>query len=1050
MNEVGNSIGTNVNQNMVKSFNQSQENFTENDVLSGKIQSSQNGKYTIALENNLQIRVEENSIVGEVGDIVTFEVVNSNTLKQTFSTSTTSYSLYNSEVEFKDLNSTDILSTEDNKYNVFLSENKLTDTSTLYSISRIKNNISEISNLSTEEIINELIQNGIKPEDLDTETFSQYLKDTSLDNEDNEPIDLIELKEKVYKNIKFDLNMNGVDEESAMRFEEVLLKSSLPITEKNMQMVKSTSDKLDELKNLSDTQIYSIIRDIDGKNGISIDDLYSSKHSGIYTTATSIEELNSIPNLDEQITSLLENDSIIQDEKNIQLAKNFILEGIEVSADSFNKFSKLQTLKNQDNIDIISENFKNNNIFFNGIAEIKKYKEIEVEERDIQILINRNIPVTLGNLYQNSKNDVSSSELSQNNLSESDISELAKMEKLNLAKIQLKLTTENMYAIAKNGIDIDTKPLSKVIETLEHLENESIKNTLATTNTPITEQNINTMKDVSETLKNFYPNNVYTTFKGIISDEVTFNLDGIKQNFRVKNIIEDFEVYKTQPIKSFGDNMEKMKEHFASFLEEKGFEPTETNMKALKILSLNDMDATSENIIKTKIIDEKLNYVHDNLHPLTVSKMLNNNFNPMEKTIDEVIEYIEETKEDFQQSSREKIAEHILNLDSENNLSEEERSAMVAIYRMLNAINSVEKGDSGAIGVILQNDKTLTFKNLLEASKIYNMKAKKLSLDKVVDDNSGAVKNQKVNTIQSTINTAVEKLNSEYNTILTKKVVENSNPEAIKQAIDSNTPIEDIDFTPISINDNKKDLELLQEIRDFEKTSSEIIDMMVKNEIPITLNNVSTMKNILKNNDKKPSDVISDFKQEMASKGIKFGESIFNLNDDSIISKEEALDTLAKLEEENAEAFDDILDLDNLDIIKSMILKNRDVSVGIKFLQDNNRIKNGVYSLPMELSSGKITDLNMFILNDKALDDKNLKFYLNFENNDRNQVQAFVETFNNGTSVNISTNKEYFENIEHNKADIFSILARFNINPENTTYSVQDDRNIFEPSSLIF
>ncbi|MFI3231624.1 MAG: hypothetical protein R3Y29_08770, partial [bacterium] len=218
------------------------------------------------------------------------------------------------------------------------------------------------------------------------------------------------------------------------------------------------------------------------------------------------------------------------------------------------------------------------------------------------------------------------------------------------------------------------------------------------------------------------------------------------------------------------------------------------------------------------------------------------------------------------------------------------------------------------------------------------------------------------------------------------------------------------------------------------------------------------------NQNKKPSDAIGDFKESLSENNIDFGTSILDLGlgldddldddlaqvQDGYLSKEDALSSLDLLAQENIEAFDDILNLDNLDEIKLMIIKNQAVSSNIKFLQDNNRIKNGMYSLPIELASGKISDLNMFIVNDSALNDKNLTMYLNFTNDNNKQVQAYVKSEDGGKLVRVVGVGE--ENQEENAGDITKILEKFNIFPDRLVYDSGDsnqETNIFKDQILI-
>ncbi len=163
--------------------------------------------------------------------------------------------------------------------------------------------------------------------------------------------------------------------------------------------------------------------------------------------------------------------------------------------------------------------------------------------------------------------------------------------------------------------------------------------------------------------------------------------------------------------------------------------------------------------------------------------------------------------------------------------------------------------------------------------------------------------------------------------------------------------------------------------------------------------------------------------------------------------KEETINTVDNLQQENEQIFDKIINLDDLDDIKYMILKNKQVKSNIKFIKDNNNIKNGIYTVPMKLSNGKVTDLNMYILNDMALNDKNLSLYLNFDNAENNNIQAYVKISNKGTLADIVTKSG--DNIQNYENDILNILSKFDIYPDNIMYSIDTEKSLYKEDDIL-
>ncbi len=857
--------------------------FKEGDILSGYIKSLKDDIYTIDLENKITINVDKNKIVGNVGDTIYFRVEDDkNTLKQIIEVEDKEIeeqTIYEqTETKHNDTrvikkNSLDNIS-EINKsqqqYKKFLDKNSQPSVqeNILYT-NKIKSKLSHISNTITQEDLQKFANSGINPKNLDIMSFSDYLNESlGVDTEENtlDKKTLKEIKEEKQKSMKMDLNMNGIDEEDILRFESVLSKVGLPNTDRNISTLKNIKEKIEKIENVDKDTALNIIKKGDKAT---IEDLYTSK----YTRFSNKENVNIdvIENIDAQIENILKQNNIEINEENISIAKDFIKNEVDISFENIERFKQLENIKENINIDEIlqksaknilkNENILNVKIFDdkNIEQEYAKYKNIlpNISPQHIQGLIDNKIKINLKNIVTNYENI---------NIDNVNVSNEAISEKLNLYKIQLKLTTEAMYSLYNKDINIDTKPLQEVINHLENIEQENYKKYLEINKAPVTQENLQTMKSVSNTIQNIYPHIVYNTFKDIVEERVDFSLIGINKSLKAQNIIDDFETFKTMPNRAFGDSINKLKDNFKSLLIENGFEANENNIKALKILSLNNMDFTEENMLNVKLLDSKIEYLANNLHPLTVAKMLKDSFNPMQKNINDVIDYIENNN--FGQTSREKIVEQILDIDKDNKLSKEERDGIVAVYRMLNI---VQKGDSVAIGNLLKTEKNITLENLLQAYKISEKNRKHIDFDKKIDENTGQGEKITPNAnIAKSIQTGIEKANEDYNKFILNQILNYSSSEKINK-IDINITIENL--LENLKDDNKKTIskqtkyDLIKDIQNLDNISNDTINYLIKNNIPITLNNIKVMENIIKEKIKITKD-IDDFKNELENRKI--------------------------------------------------------------------------------------------------------------------------------------------------------------------------------------
>lgn len=1039
-------------------YNFKEENIVDKgEIITGEIISEDEKEIKVQFEN-FSLNFSKNEINAKLGEKISFEVLenknNKLSLKQIYNKNEIKPIQLNFEQELnkKNNNEKPIL---DNgvAYKNFLHKNKDTQSQdNLFKLKELKDNLNHIANAGNEQSIEQMLKNSLDPEKNPPFTMSDYIQKSmgiDLENKENDQTDLKEEE----SNIKMDLNMNGVDEEDILNFEEVLTKAGLPMTNKNIEALKSLQNKFENIGQLTDNQIKNILRK---EGNITLEDIYTSKHLGDFEGEKI--NLDTITNLDEQIKNILISEEISLTNENIDLAKDFVKSEIEISKENFKKYEKLKNFK---------QNFELNNILEKGAINIglnKSLNNIEIFEKDninfnnynklvkilpnikvenIQSIINNNIPINL----QNIENEYNKN-LNYENIQ---ISERAISERLNLAKIQMKLTTEAIYRLSESGININTKPLQDVINTLESLETEQYKNSLKIVNAPINNENIGKMQKVYSAISTFSPKLVYSTFKDIINNEIDFSIKGISNSIKSKNILDTFETFKTVPDSRFGDKISNLKGEFEKILTENGFEVTESNLKASKILTLNDMDFNEENLLNVKLIDSKLEYVYNKLHPIIASKMIKQGFNPIESKIDDLINYIDNFSKEFGQSSKEKIAENILELDKENKLTKDERSAIISVYRMLNLI---EKDNSGSIGTLLKNEKNVTLGNLLEASKIYKKTKKKIDFNVKIDDKTEIKEgtNSENNIINSIERGLENNKNLEYNKLLLNGIINNITPEKVLEytkklnEVSIETMYEEIkEQKNILVSEQKKN-DILEKTKNIDNVGQEIINYMIKNNIPITINNIYNMEKNIKDN-LKNSDSIDKFKNDLNIRNIDFGQSIFNTEQEKE-TLEEALKSVDKLEVENEEVFDDIINLEDLNDIKYMILQNKNVSSSIKFIKDINKSENGIYNLPLRLSNGKVTDLNMFVLNSEALNSKNVNLFLQFENGFKNNLQAYVKVNNNGSFANITAeSQQVLQNIENNEKDILNILKKFGIEPNNIKYSLEINKNIFDETS---
>ncbi len=1009
----------------------------EGQNINGEIKEEKDGKYKISLDGNITINIDKDKIKGKVGDKVSFSVLEGNKMMQiTEKLEPEEKIVKRANLKSKDFN----INISQQKYKSYLNKNAqpTVQENILYK-TNLKNKLGHVSNTISEESLKEIINKNLDAKKLDLFSFSDCLSESlGEETKKDAPKSIDELqKEEENKNIKMDLNMNGVDEEAIFSFESVFTNTSLPLTDKNIENIKNIKDKIEDIKGIDKNSVLNMLKE--GKKP-TLENIYTAKHSR--NSSNFQIDISKIGDVDNMLKNLFEKLDIEATQENLEIGKEFIKNQIDISRENIDNYKKLSNIEeNINSEDILISGAKNIiknkspldidifNSEQNYIQKYKGYKNLieNISEENLQYLIDNKMEINLSNIEKYS-----------DKISTESVSTEAIEKRLSLAKIQMKLTTDNIYTLAKNGINIDTKPLQNVINELEKIEQAKYKASLENIKAGNISENTKTMSKVFDAMQNIFPKKVYNVFRDIINKDIDFSIEGINQGIKAKKVLQDLDTFATTINKKFGDSIKKLDSDFEKLLQENGFEVNETNKKALKILSLNELDFNDENFINVKLIDSKLDYIHNNLHPLTVSKMLKEGFNPMDKNIDEVIDYI--NKDENLKTSREKIAEQILSMDNKNMLSSEERKAVISVYRMINAI---EKDGSASIGSLLKSEKNITFNNLLDSAKIYQKNKKNLDFDKTVDDENGLTSVLNFNNnIKNNLDNWFENSNAEYNKMLINKALDYIKSEDIDKALKQNVSLEKTLEEIGQIKNMPKEFanEVIQNARNIDSISKDAMDYFYDTDMKINLNNINMLENIISGK-KSPSYDIANFKDEMEKRNLDFDISIIDTLDDKKYDKEEAKSSLLELDKESETAFDKILGMDNFYDIKYMIGKNNDIFSSISFLKDNNNSKSGAYSFPMKLKNGKIADLNMYILNDKALDDKNLSFYVNISSEGKN-IESYIKVFDGGKFAKIIAN----ENAKDYEEDILNVLNKFDIEPEKIIYKDKKADNMFKRS----
>ena len=305
-----------------------------------------------------------------------------------------------------------------------------------------------------------------------------------------------------------------------------------------------------------------------------------------------------------------------------------------------------------------------------------------------------------------------------------------------MEEIRLKLTLSSAKLLAKNDIKIDTKELSEIVDQLKELEKEACKRQLIENRIEPTEENIEQFRITTKMAEELKEMPSYSIAK-FVREPIPMTMEGLheegkklKTDFDAAN--ERYETMMTKPRSDMGDSINKAFRNVDDILKEMDLEVTETNQRAVRILGYNSMEITEENLEAVKAKDLSVNRLLNQLTPQTVMEFIRKGENIIKIPVEELNLKMEAMNNEAQEKEVARYSEFLYKLEKNKEITPEERTAFVGVYRLL---DKVVKSKGRDIGALVKSGQEITLKNLLTAQR--TIKASKI--DANIDDDFGMV-----------------------------------------------------------------------------------------------------------------------------------------------------------------------------------------------------------------------------------------------------------------------------------------------------------------------
>ncbi len=307
-------------------------------------------------------------------------------------------------------------------------------------------------------------------------------------------------------------------------------------------------------------------------------------------------------------------------------------------------------------------------------------------------------------------------------------------ERRQLEEIRLRMTAEVNVKLLKSGFAIDTAPMEKLLEALKQAEAA-----VAAQYFPGDEQAVEKYETYNAA------NRVMADLPGMparilgsipVSGEAAADLEhfhtkGSQLQQSLEKAQESYETLMTSPRRDLGDNINKAFANVDDILKDLGYEPSEENRRAVRILGYNRMDISMESIERVKTADRQVQSVVERMTPAATLKMIRDGVNPLEKSFEELNQYFDSQSRDYSETA-ESYSRFLYGLEKRGDITEEERESFIGVYRL---VRQIEKSDGAAIGALVNTQAQLHFSNLLSAVRSGKYKG----LDVKVTDELGAV-----------------------------------------------------------------------------------------------------------------------------------------------------------------------------------------------------------------------------------------------------------------------------------------------------------------------
>ncbi|MDE5864473.1 MAG: hypothetical protein K2H34_09020, partial [Lachnospiraceae bacterium] len=245
-----------------------------------------------------------------------------------------------------------------------------------------------------------------------------------------------------------------------------------------------------------------------------------------------------------------------------------------------------------------------------------------------------------------------------------------------LEEIRLSMTVEAALGLVRQDINIDARPLSRIVEALRQEENKYYDKVVSTQDLHDVPEDVDLLKETlkeTDGLKNLPE---YTL--GEMVKRPTVTVGGLYEaGNQIKAVLagQAYETMMTRPRRDMGDSITEAFQNVDAILEDMNMDRNEENQRAVRILAYNEMELSRANIASVKAADAKVQQMFETLTPQIVLNLIRESKNPLNMTIDGLNEEIMQQRELRGITDEQRFSEFLYQMDRNNEITDAERQS---------------------------------------------------------------------------------------------------------------------------------------------------------------------------------------------------------------------------------------------------------------------------------------------------------------------------------------------------------------------------------------